>query len=306
MATRTWIIRLSIAGGAVLVLMILHQYVIAGLLLIAGTSPHCSYRQAVASISLVQRQEKMRKETAAASRRLQSDPELGLELWETPLARFWLPGASANEVFYGIAEQMRDIYNYQNLGVKSGDIVLDGGANVGVYTQVALNAGARKVVAIEPAPENLECLRRNFEKEIAEGRVVIYPKGVWDKDDWLTLYVYATNSAQDSFVRQMPGATQTRQKFPLTTIDKLVEELKLERVDYIKLDIEGAERKALAGAWNTMARFHPRLAICVYHISDDPTEIPKPVQSAWSGYRQVCGECLVGSGRVYPEVFFYF
>ena len=34
-----------------------------------------------------------------------------------------------------------------------------------------------RIIAIEPSPRNVECLRRNFPKEIAEGRVVVYPKG---------------------------------------------------------------------------------------------------------------------------------
>ena len=49
-------------------------------------------------------------------------------------------------------------------------MVLDGGAHVGVYVREALDRGARLVVAIEPAPANVECLRRNFPEEIADGR----------------------------------------------------------------------------------------------------------------------------------------
>ena len=61
----------------------------------------------------------------------------------------------------------------------------------------------------------------------------------------------------------------------LTTIDKIVEELQLERVDFIKMDIEGAERKALAGARNTLAERKPRLALAGYHLEDDQTKIPR-------------------------------
>ena len=86
--------------------------------------------------------------------------------------------ASGSALNYDLAEQKRNIYG---TGIRRGDIVLDAGANVGVFTRKALWAGASKVIAIEPAPENLECLRRNFAAEIADGRVVVYPKGVWDK-----------------------------------------------------------------------------------------------------------------------------
>jgi len=75
--------------------------------------------------------------------------------------------------------------------VKPGDIVLDCGAHVGVFTDIALRRGASKVVSIEPDPTNLECLRRNFPSEIASGRVIIVPKGVWNRDQIITLYIGA-------------------------------------------------------------------------------------------------------------------
>jgi predicted RNA methylase len=62
--------------------------------------------------------------------------------------------------------------------VPAGAVVLDCGAHVGVYTRRALNEGAAKVIAIEPVPQTVECLRRTFRREIAEGRVVVYQKGV--------------------------------------------------------------------------------------------------------------------------------
>jgi hypothetical protein len=46
-------------------------------------------------------------------------------------------------------------------------------------------------------------------------------------------------------------------KAPLTTIDKLTAELKLERVDFIKMDIEGAEQRALMGAQQTLEKSPP-------------------------------------------------
>lgn len=74
------------------------------------------------------------------------------------------------------------------------------GANVGVFTRKALWAGASKVIAIEAGPENLECLRRTFAAEIADGRVVLYSKGIWDKDDILKFAINPANSAMDTFV----------------------------------------------------------------------------------------------------------
>jgi hypothetical protein len=93
---------------------------------------------------------------------------------------------------------------------------------------------------------------------------------------------------------------------PLTPIDRVVAELKLERVDYIKMDIEGAEQKALEGARETLARFHPRLSIAAYHVPTDPVRIPEIVRSAWAGYRTECGPCAeTPDGHIRPDVLYF-
>ena len=222
----------------------------------------------------------------------------GTELWNTPDGPWWAPSASGGAVLYDLAEQDRDIYRSAS-GVQSGDIVLDCGANVGVFVKKALSRGAARVIAIEPAPENIAVLRKNFAAEIASGKVTIYEKGVWDKDDVLGMHIDPADSARDSFVRQSEGAKELR--IPVTTIDHLVAELGLPRVDFIKMDIEGAERHAVAGARQTIQRFRPRMAICVYHLSDDPQVIRAGVASIEQRYRIGTG-CLLIPPSVSAEV----
>jgi hypothetical protein len=69
------------------------------------------------------------------------------------------------------------------------------------------------------------------------------------------------------------------------TLDDLVGERGLERVDFIKLDIEGAEVNALEGAANTLRRHRPRLAIAAYHRNDDLTRIPVTLRQMGPNYR---------------------
>jgi FkbM family methyltransferase len=238
----------------------------------------------------------------AGSRLLEKDPA-GYHLWDTPRGRWWIPEGDDWVLPYNLAEQERNIYGAGDQNVQPGGIVLDCGANVGVYTRVALDAGAKLVVAIEPAPENVESLKRNFQREIATGRVIVYEKGVWDKDDVLVLRRDPHNTAADSFV--MLKDSEHGVKVPLTTIDKLVAELKLERVDFIKMDIEGAEQRALMGAQQTLAQYHPRLALAAYHDPTDAERIPDLVQRGWSGYKMECGPCAEAHGRVRPDVLYF-
>lgn len=215
---------------------------------------------------------------------------------------YWIPSRDIDALAEVIVEQQGELYESPGSGVKAGDVVLDCGANAGLYTRHALDKGAKLVVAIEMAPESLACLRRNLAKEIADGVVIVYPKGVWNKDDELQLSAGTEWASTASSVTLDRGGKGP--KVPLTTIDKLVGELKLPAVDFIKMDIEGAEMEALEGAVETVRRFHPRMAISLEHRPSDVDRIPELVQRLWPEYVAVCGACTNVSGTIQPEELF--
>jgi FkbM family methyltransferase len=72
-----------------------------------------------------------------------------------------------------------------------------------------------------------------------------------------------------------------------TTLDKFVEDTKLERVDFIKSDIEGAERDLLRGSTRVLQEFEPKLAICTYHSPEDPELLERIILEANPKYRVV-------------------
>jgi FkbM family methyltransferase len=273
-------------------------------LVLAGRSPVCPMSRAVKSEEFARRKMQLKDQILAGSKVIAHDGEL--EQWQTPKGNFWVEKESRYGLPFHLAEQQLRIYGTETHWIKPGDVILDCGANIGVFTREALNAGASKVVAIEPAPENLECLRRNFAPEIAAGTVIVYPKGVWNKDDMLELHLHHDNAAADSFLIPSKAAGDKSVKVPLTTIDKMMEELNLDRADFIKMDIEGAEVKALDGARATIAKYHPKLSISVYHVPDHPVEVPRVIRDAWSGYRMECGPCaVVENARIRPDVLYF-
>src|ERR1700730_2803861 len=138
-------------------------------LVVAGRSPICPLDQAVKASDNLTRQVAYKDQILNASRLIQQDAE-GYELWDTPKGRYWIPAGSRYVLPFNLAEQQRKIYGTGAYGPHAGDITLDCGANVGVTVHEELAAGAEKIVAIEPAPENLEALRRNYTSEIASGR----------------------------------------------------------------------------------------------------------------------------------------
>ncbi|MEZ5398264.1 MAG: FkbM family methyltransferase [Bryobacteraceae bacterium] len=272
----------------------------------AGRASVCPMDRALEAEPGVKRRIAIKDRILAASKRVEVDPA-GYEAWETPAGRFWIPKGSHFVLPFNLAEQEMEIYTGGEAArLRAGDVVLDCGANVGVFTRRALDKGAAKVIAIEPAPENIECLRRNFREEIEAGRVVLYEKGVWDRDDMLALHVDPHNSAADSFVIDREGSHEAETKIPVTTIDKLVAELGLDRVNFIKMDIEGAEVRAVHGGQATIARFHPRMALSAYHAEDHPVEVPAAARAAWSGYRMECGPCAELRFGFRPDILYFY
>jgi FkbM family methyltransferase len=269
----------------------------------AGRSPVCPFAKAVLCDDHAKQLEAAHNRLVKAMVKLEHD-NAGFDRWKTPVGIYWIPSGDRFVLPFNLAEQELKIYGTGEQDVHTGDVVLDCGANVGVFTREALDHGASKIVAIEPAPENLEAYRRNFKDEIAAGRVIVYPKGVWDKDDVLTLHVDANNTAADTFVIQRKETTGDIQ-VPLTTIDKLVAELKLDRVDYIKMDIEGAEPNALRGAHDTLAKWKPRISISAYHQPDHPVVIPKIILEARPDYKMECGPCAEANGHIRPDVLYF-
>jgi FkbM family methyltransferase len=271
-------------------------------LVAVGRSPVCPMAQALRVKAHGQELERVKNRILTASKLLRE--ESGLELWETPKGPFWIPKGNRFVLPFNLAEMDLRIYFSPQHMIKPGDVVLDCGASDGDFTREALAAGAAKVVSIEISPASIECIRRNLAGEIASGRVVVYPKGVWDKDDTLTLNVDDTNFAANSVVIR-PSAARPAVSVPLTTIDKIVAELNLAKVDFIKMDIEGAEVRAIEGARETIARFKPRMSITAEHGLNDEVTIPAAVRKARADYQMECGPCLESDGRIRADILYF-
>ena len=249
---------------------------------LTGRNDGCSLTASLDSHEELLRFTRYKDGLDAVSHILQREPS-GFELVDTPRGQYW---NSRHEPLMGflLAEQETQIYGDPLHGVRPGDIVLDCGADIGVFTRTALFRGAKTVVAIEPAPASVAALRRTFEREIADGRVIVYPKGVWDKDDMLDLEISDGGTMSGSSFVAHDQRRPTKVRVPLTTIDKMVAELQLPRVDFIKMDIEGSEKPALRGGAETIRKFHPRMALSTEHLPDDSVAIPRTVNTIWAGY----------------------
>jgi len=156
--------------------------------------------------------------------------------------------------------------------VQPGDIVIDGGSCWGdTALYFADKTGPQgKVYCFEFVPGNLEIIQRNMElnKHLA-GRIEVVPNALWDKSGEIAYYCDSGPST-----RLLGDKQQSTMQIPTLSIDDFAKKERLERIDYIKMDIEGSELKALQGAEDSIRTFKPKLAISLYHREDDFFVIP--------------------------------
>jgi FkbM family methyltransferase len=291
----------AVAGAVFLALLVLYPGVVV--LLVPGVhsrSPFCSKWQAMRDHRIRLRQAADAKAIAGASHLVRR--ESGLALWATPQGEYWIPASDDKVLPILLAQEKRDIYGGADWGVRAGDTVLDCGAYVGTWARQALDRGAKLVVEIEPSPDSVECIRRNLAKEIAGGRVIIVPKGIWDSEGALKLFVNPNNTAGNSFVGSESSGTAV--SIPVTTVDKLVAELRLSRVDFIKADIKGALERLLRGGKGVIVRDRPRLAFSTEEI-DDPGGVAALAKTMQPGYEMKCGPCFLSGTDIITDVLFF-
>jgi len=272
-----------------------------GLTYALGRAEGCTFAESI-SLRLDEGLREQMAHFTAASHRVPAERE-GFVRWQTPFGEFWAPVGT--DMRFLLAEQSLDVYGTAELGVQPGDLVLDCGANVGTFTRKALTAGAERVIAIEPSPRNVYCLRQTFRKEIDEGKVVVVAAALWHEAGVMELSVFR-NSALDSLVmrsRVESRSTATLAEVPLTTIDAVVADLGIEDVDYVKMDIEGAERNALRGAVRTITNHYPRMVIAAENLPDDIRAVPETIRGFAPNYNQINGACrMIRFMTLRPEV----
>lgn len=172
--------------------------------------------------------------------------------------------------------------------VSPGDYVIDGGGCWGDAALIfAWKAGKMgKVFSFEFVPANLHIFRKNLCLNPAiSDRIGITECALWHTSGEILDY---DEGGPATTVKQR-SSNGARATVPTVTIDDFCRANKVERVDFIKLDIEGSELSVLRGAVQTLRQFKPKLAICVYHKLEDFYEIPDFIRSLDLGYRFTIG-----------------
>lgn len=170
---------------------------------------------------------------------------------------------------------------YLGLGIDdmilNADVFVDAGAYNGdvLHRFLHANKKVRYYIAFEPQQK----LCHEIYNTIVEGNInkgIVYPCGL--SECWETIK-FSLNVEGMSASKADESGEGIIQCLPLDeTLHGIIP-------TFIKMDIEGMELKALRGAANTIKKYHPQLAICVYHELTHLWEIPLYIQSLYPEYK---------------------
>jgi FkbM family methyltransferase len=155
--------------------------------------------------------------------------------------------------------------------IKQNDIVMDIGAWIGDFSAYACAKGST-VYAFEPVEETYKILMETSVLNNTPGKIFPIKKGLGNIECNIPIYLDSLNSGGSSIISKKNMVTET---IAITTLDRFIDENNIKKVDFIKADIEGAERDMLKGAEKTLKIYEPKLAICTYHYHDDPEILEK-------------------------------
>lgn len=183
-------------------------------------------------------------------------------------------GISSELLSYGIHEPLST--QLMNKEVKSGMTIIDIGSNIGYYAilENKLVGKYGKVFSIEPSPKNFELLNRNLELQ-PQKNFQTYNLAINDKNEKIEFII--NKKSNWSKIREptdIIGKDDEVIKITSKTLDEFCNEEEIERIDLIRMDVEGLEVKIIEGSKNILKKYQPRIMMEVHksHIGKRKTK----------------------------------
>jgi FkbM family methyltransferase len=187
----------------------------------------------------------------------------------------------------------KENFCFINEQIKPGMNVLDVGAHIGLMTVIFGKKVGDKgsVYAFEPTPTTIKILRETI-KLNKINNISTIPAALADKKGKLTFYI-SENAADNSNSLVNNHRTDRKEEkieVEVNTIDDFIAEKKISRIDFIKIDVEGAELKLLKGAAKIIKKDRPKMILSIHpegikNFGDSAEDIWKLLHDA--GYKIV-------------------
>lgn len=162
--------------------------------------------------------------------------------------------------------------------VRPGDVCLDAGANFGFYSCSFAKWGAR-VFSFEPVPSTYRLLQENVQLNAMESSVRVFNSALGDQPGSIRIFTFRELSHGHASSSDLGRADAIPVDCPIDTIDAVCDREKLDRVDFVKIDVEGYEFEVLKGGAGLLSRpqapvIHFEVnAECTRHRNRDPNSI---------------------------------
>lgn len=194
--------------------------------------------------------------TAFPDRPIKTRLRFGQSLWVLP------NDLIGRNIFYnGLWESPIAAHFYN--AIRPSDVVLDVGANIGQYAVLAgaRTAGSGKVFAVEPNEAVAGFLARNVAENRLAPHVSVLRVAAWDSET--TLFLDEGEHANCGTVEVSEVRTERHSRgVPARRLDTVLAERGCRKLDIVKLDIEGAELRALHGLTGILDQDPPRAVYC--------------------------------------------
>ena len=203
-------------------------------------------------------------------------------------------GEADNKCFFDIASD-EDCYFIEQVkkNLPASPTIIDCGGFTGDLMVALKKHGIDdfKVYSFEPNKRLLDIMNINIANNRLEDKFFAFHMGVWDKSGTAFLNFDENDIAGGNIKDKQAG-----EPIKTISIDEFFRDI---HVDFIKMDIEGAELNALRGGINVIRRDRPILAISLYHSVNDVVDIPLYLNDALSDYRfLIRHHSLIGSETV--------
>lgn len=171
-------------------------------------------------------------------------------------------------LYFGFKDEGRDVLFSK---VAKGDTVIDVGANVGdTLMNFAKSVGSDGLVyGFEPDKNNFERLTKNISLNKSIQNMKAFNIGLGDEEGEYLIKMNETepgNAGSKRIIGASKSDSPNEMKVTIKKLDDYMDQLKVSKIDFIKMDIEGFELKALTGAIDTINKYRPKLFLELHDV----------------------------------------
>ena len=175
---------------------------------------------------------------------------------------------------------MTNQYNVSSEKIKN-KIVIDVGSNLGEFAIYCARLGAKRVYAFEPVTETFKILKKQIKINNLKGRVIPIKMALGNKNETSKINFNMLGDLRAN----IDGSGSKSEAIKIIRLDYFCKKEEINKVDFIKIDVEGYEENVLKGAIKIIKRDKPILSFSAYHKPEDKKVLPALVLKLRSDYK---------------------